>query len=108
MSLISWKQDEADLLFGKWELKDNTSFSMIFNKKGFSIIDGEENVTLKKKQNILKVIVHHRPKFKFISKDTYIFRIEHLSKKELVLTQNSSKNNFETLWGDTLIFFRVQ
>ncbi len=106
-SQFSFQKKNNDLLFGKWELKENNKFTMILNEDGFSIIDGEENITLKRKQNILKIIDHHRPKIKFIGRDTYIFKIEQLTTKELILTQNSLKNNYETLYGDTLIFYRV-
>lgn len=106
--LISLQEKEVDLLYGEWELKNNRSLTMVFKKEGFSIIDGEENITLKRRKNILKVTNHHRPKFKCISKDTYIYKIERLTEEELILTQNSIKNNFETLYGDTLIFYRVK
>lgn len=108
MLLISLQEKEVDLLYGKWKLKDNKSLTMELRADGFSIIDGEENITLKRRKNILKVTNHHRPKLKFLSKDTYTFKIELLTETELILTQNSIKNNFETLSGDTLIFYWIR
>ena len=101
------KSVKSQSIYKPWYCEARKNLCVKFNEKTYSTVNELEFIKIKIKGKKLKLIDYYNTKAIFGGKDIYLFNIEKLTEDSLILTQNSKKNLYEQMPGDTIKFIHT-